>query len=79
MAYPKKFVDLEHLESYCLGMSKLNMIPNPAVIIPKDLYDDVCITFMGRKIEVINDNGDGTITVRIMMERPYEKKEGNVR
>ncbi len=75
MAYPKKFVDLENLKSYCLEMSKLNMIPNPAVIIPKDLYDNMPKkSILGRKIEVINDNGNGTITVRIiMMERSYEE------
>ena len=75
MAYPKKFVSLEPLIKYCFEMSELKIIPNPAVIIPKELYDNMPKkSILGRKIEVINDNGDGTITVRIiMMERSYEE------
>ena len=75
MAYPKKFVDIDKLYDYCLEMSELKIIPNPAVIIPKELYDDMCKKiYWEEDIEVINENSDGTLTVRLIMERSNEEK-----
>lgn len=72
MGYPYHMDSIEDIEnSYFITAYDRN----PVVIITKDLYHKLPSSKLRlKKIEIIHENEDGTLTVRLWREYPYEEK-----